>query len=301
MSKLFLFVWLVAACGLTASAQTIGGTIADLQTHQVLPFVNIGIVGRDVGTVSDENGRFALSVQNIASTDTLRLSMVGYSTQIWTLADFLQKHEAQSTIYLTPANIELATVTIHPSHLKTRILGSKTENRAISAGFKINDLGSELGVLIKTKKNPTFVRRFNCFVAHNSYDTLFFRVNIYDAPNGKPTHNLLSQNVFVEKVGFKSGWISIDLSPYTIEVQNDFVVSLEWVKDLDTNVPKDISTREAQRKMRRGEGLSFSVTPFGAPLLYRKASQGNWEKLIAPSVGFNVEVEYWTEEDSRYP
>lgn len=292
MSKLSLFVLLLSTFSIVSFAQTINGTIADLQTKQVLPFVNIGIVGRDVGTVSDENGRFALSVQNIASTDTLRLSMVGYTTQIWVLADFLQKHEAQSTIYLTPANVELATVTIRPHYLKTRILGSETENKAFTAGFKINDLGSELGVLIKTKKTPTFVRRFNCFVAHNSYDTLFFRVNIYDTQNGKPTHNLLSQNVFVEKVGFKSGWISIDLSPYTIEVQNDFVVSLEWVKDLDPNVPKDISTREAQRKMRRGEGLSFSVTPLGAPILYRKASQGTWEKLIAPSIGFNVEVEY---------
>ncbi|MBP6664627.1 MAG: carboxypeptidase-like regulatory domain-containing protein [Chitinophagales bacterium] len=292
MSKLSLFVLLLSTFSIVSFAQTINGTIADLQTKQVLPFVNIGIVGRDVGTVSDENGHFALSVPNIASTDTLRLSMVGYTTQIWVLADFLQKHEAQSTIYLTPANVELATVTIRPRYLKTRILGSETENKAFTAGFKINDLGSELGVLIKTKKTPTFVRRFNCFVAHNSYDTLFFRVNIYDTQNGKPTHNLLSQNVFVEKVGFKSGWISIDLSPYTIEVQNDFVVSLEWVKDLDPNVPKDISTREAQRKMRRGEGLSFSVTPLGAPILYRKASQGTWEKLIAPSIGFNVEVEY---------
>lgn len=292
MSKLSLFVLLLSTFSIVSFAQTINGTIADLQTKQVLPFVNIGIVGRDVGTVSDENGHFALSVPNIASTDTLRLSMVGYTTQIWVLADFLQKHEAQSTIYLTPANVELATVTIRPHYLKTRILGSETENKAFTAGFKINDLGSELGVLIKTKKTPTFVRRFNCFVAHNSYDTLFFRVNIYDTQNGKPTHNLLSQNVFVEKVGFKSGWISIDLSPYTIEVQNDFVVSLEWVKDLDPNVPKDISTREAQRKMRRGEGLSFSVTPLGAPILYRKASQGTWEKLIAPSIGFNVEVEY---------
>lgn len=292
MSKLSLFVLLLSTFSIVSFAQTINGTIADLQTKQVLPFVNIGIVGRDVGTVSDENGHFALSVPNIASTDTLRLSMVGYTTQIWVLADFLQKHEAQSTIYLTPANVELATVTIRPHYLKTRILGSETEDKAFTAGFKINDLGSELGVLIKTKKTPTFVRRFNCFVAHNSYDTLFFRVNIYDTQNGKPTHNLLSQNVFVEKVGFKSGWISIDLSPYTIEVQNDFVVSLEWVKDLDPNVPKDISTREAQRKMRRGEGLSFSVTPLGAPILYRKASQGTWEKLIAPSIGFNVEVEY---------
>ena len=292
MSKLSLFVLLLSTFSIVSFAQTINGTIADLQTKQVLPFVNIGIVGRDVGTVSDENGHFALSVPNIASTDTLRLSMVGYTTQIWVLADFLQKHEAQSTIYLTPANVELATVTIRPHYLKTRILGSETENKAFTAGFKINDLGSELGVLIKTKKTPTFVRRFNCFVAHNSYDTLFFRVNIYDTQNGKPTHNLLSQNVFVEKVGFKSGWISIDLSPYTIEVQNDFVVSLEWVKDLDPNVPKDISTREAQRKMRRGEGLSFSVTPLGAPILYRKASQGTWEKLIAPSIGFNVEVAY---------
>lgn len=292
MSKLSLFVLLLSTFSIVSFAQTINGTIADLQTKQVLPFVNIGIVGRDVGTVSDENGRFALSTVNIASTDTLRLSMVGYSTQIWVLADFLQKYEAQSTIYLTPANVELATVTIRPRYLKTRILGSETENKAFTAGFKINDLGSELGVLIKTKKTPTFVRRFNCFVAHNSYDTLFFRVNIYNARNGKPTDNILLQNVFIEKVGFKSGWISIDLSPYNIEVQNDFVVSLEWIKDLDPNVPKDISTREAQRKMRRGEGLSFSVTPLGAPILYRKASQGTWEKLIAPSVGFNVEVGY---------
>ena len=54
MSKLSLFVLLLSTFSIVSFAQTINGTIADLQTKQVLPFVNIGIVGRDVGTVSDE-------------------------------------------------------------------------------------------------------------------------------------------------------------------------------------------------------------------------------------------------------
>lgn len=291
MSKLiFVIIWFFASMWVV-SAQTISGTIVDLQTHEVLPFVNIGVVGRDVGTVTDENGRFALSAPNAQATDTLRLSMVGYVTQTWVLAAFLQKYTDKSTVYLAPANIKLAAVTILPRNLKKRILGNESENRYMTAAFKINDLGSELGVLIKTKKRPTFVRRFNCFVTHNSYDTLFFRVNIYDTKNGKPTNNLLQQNVFVEQVGFKEGWIHIDLTPYNINVTNDFVISLEWVKDLDANMPKDISDKEARGRLRRGEGLLFSVVPFGAAALYRKASQGSWEKVSGLGVGFNVEVE----------
>lgn len=291
MSKLILvIVWFFASIGVV-SAQTISGTIADFQTHEVLPFVNIGIVGRDIGTVTDENGHFAISAPNALSTDTLRLSMVGYTTQTWALAAFLQKYPDKSTVYLAPANIKLAGVTIRPRNLRKRILGNESENKFMTAAFKINDLGSELGVLIKTKKRPTFVRRFNCFVAHNSYDTLFFRVNIYDTKNGKPTNNILQQNVFVEKVGFKEGWIDIDLTSYNINVTNDFVISLEWVKDLDVDMPKDMSDKEARSRMRRGEGLLFSVVPFGSAALYRKASQGSWEKVTGLGVGFNVEVE----------
>ena len=56
------------------------GQVVDAFTKDPLPFVNIGVLKKELGTVSNEDGFFFLEVPDVYATETLRLSMIGFDT-----------------------------------------------------------------------------------------------------------------------------------------------------------------------------------------------------------------------------
>ena len=79
MNKLVLFS-LVFGCWLQLSAQqTVTGKVADLETNDPLPGVNINVKGSAKGIASDFDGNYSLD--NLSPGDTLVFSFVGFKTQ----------------------------------------------------------------------------------------------------------------------------------------------------------------------------------------------------------------------------
>lgn len=58
------------------SYRKISGQITD--SHSALPYANIGIRGKQVGTISNQNGEFSLTLSSSNQKDTLVVSYVGY-------------------------------------------------------------------------------------------------------------------------------------------------------------------------------------------------------------------------------
>ena len=78
LTLLFTFVFLRWSALLQAQDQTITGQITDLSEGEGLPGVNILVKGSSVGTVTDIDGNYSLSVPLTA--ETLVFSSVGYET-----------------------------------------------------------------------------------------------------------------------------------------------------------------------------------------------------------------------------
>ena len=57
------------------------GTLINSNTGLPLRYVNVGIVSKDVGTVTNQYGEFNLEVENQYLNDSITLSMIGFSTQ----------------------------------------------------------------------------------------------------------------------------------------------------------------------------------------------------------------------------
>jgi hypothetical protein len=74
---------------LFANAQVFEGIVKDAKTNLPLPYVNVGIIGKSVGTVTDSTGRYKLNLAN-HDADSLKLSMIGYAAQTYQVADFLK-------------------------------------------------------------------------------------------------------------------------------------------------------------------------------------------------------------------
>lgn len=267
-NKLFTgILGLIFVCAV-ANAQDIEGTIKDAKTGTALPYVNIGIVGKSIGTVSNDEGKFKLDLKG-STSDTLKLSMIGYKPEVFITGS----HITGKVIALQPDVVNLKEVKVKPKKWKTALLGNQTSSKSASAGFTSNKLGNEIGTIIKIKKSPTLIKHFYANVAMEPRDSVKMRLNFYSVKDGLPDQILNTRNIFVTlKKGQEQ--VSIDLEPYNIIAEDKFVVTLEWIENA------------------KGQGVHFSASFFKGPIIARETSQANWEKVGMFGLGFYVLAEY---------
>jgi hypothetical protein len=266
---LLLAAFVVLSVGVYA--QVIEGIIKDSRTKERLPYVNVGIIGKGIGTVTDNAGAFKITV-NANDADSLKVSMVGYRPKCFLVAD-LKKGTGALSIMLDPNVTALKEVKVYNRNFKEVILGNTTQSKSTNAGFTSNQLGNEIGEIIKIKKSPTRLKRFNAAISREATDSVKLRLNFYSVKDGMPDKILQQQNIFVTVQKGQDN-ISVNLEPYNIVVEDKFFVSLEWIEN------------------SRGPGLIFSASLLSSAIIAREASQANWEKVGLAGVGFNVLAEY---------
>lgn len=251
-----------------AQAQVIEGTVIDAKTSEKLHYVNVGLIGKATGTVTDSAGHFTLTLNN-NGTDSLRLSMIGYVPKTFLIKDY----SGGKTISLSPDNRQLKEVKVYSRQLKQSILGNTTQSKTTDVGFTSSALGNEIGAIIKIKRAPTHLKQFNASMAHPATDSVKLRLNFYSVKHGKPDTILQRQNIFV-MVKKDDDKITVDLEPYHIYVEDKFFVSLEWIEN------------------KTGQGIMFSASLLSGNIVARETSQANWEKIGIIGIGFNVLASY---------
>ena len=74
----FFIILLLLSSNVLLYGQKISGTVLEMNSDKPVEYVNIGIVGRNIGTVSDQNGKYTLDIKSEHHDDTLRFSCIGY-------------------------------------------------------------------------------------------------------------------------------------------------------------------------------------------------------------------------------
>ncbi|WP_299526569.1 carboxypeptidase-like regulatory domain-containing protein [Winogradskyella sp.] len=254
------------------------GSILDRQTNQPLPYVNIGVLNQDIGTVSDLNGKFSLQIREEFKNDTIRISSIGFKPVEVLIRNIIQK-EKSVTYKLEEAVSELDEMVITAKSFKKRTLGNKSKSKFVSTGFSYDQLGAEMGVKINIRKNPTLVDAFNFNISYNRLSAKsIFRLNFYSVKNRKPDINLLKDNILVTIEPKQTGNVTIDLKPYDIVLKDDIIVTLEWV--------------ESKGENNKGEAIFFSLGILNSGTLYKKSSQSKFKKHSSMGVGFNIDVRH---------
>ena len=78
VKRLLLFLTFCMAV-VTLSAQKITGVVTDSETGDPIPYLNVYYDGKELGTVTDADGRYSIALR--PEWRTLAFSMVGYATQ----------------------------------------------------------------------------------------------------------------------------------------------------------------------------------------------------------------------------
>lgn len=269
-TPLFLFAFLLSFTVLNAQ-HILQGRIIDAFTKEPLPFVNIGVLKKELGTVSNEDGFFFLEVPDLFAKETLRFSMIGFDERDFQVADLEAILLSNNTLVLAEQTTFLEEVVLTAEKKwDTRVSGNSTTSKLLITGFTSNQLGNEIALFVKVKKTPAYIDGIQFSVVENIYPEVSFRVNVYSSDYRFPDENILKENIFVT-LKQSEGLISVDLKEYDILVDDDVFISLEWIDE-------DLGS----------EGLWFSAGVFGKSIYARSTSQAEWKKQRGLSLGMSV-------------
>jgi hypothetical protein len=243
-------------------SQSQRGKILSGETNSGIGYVNIGIIGRNIGTVANEAGNFTLILDKIYNDDSLRFSMIGYESKTLPVSQF--NKDSVKYVYLKPVlyNLQEVKIIYHkPREIK---LGTEVVSNDLRSGFAYNDLSSELGIKLHVK-GLVKLEDIDLNVAICTYDSVTYRLNIYQSDNQVDYKNIMTVPVYITFSKDKiNNVITLDLRKYSILIEGNVIIALELYKDL-------------------GEGrLLFHTEYFTGYTYHRKAIEGSW--TAAPGV-----------------
>ena len=138
------------------------GKVIDEKTKEAIPFVNIGVEGKPLGTITDDRGFFSIS--NIKTDNNLVFSCIGYKSKILSF-DELSKIKV---ISLAPQPRELSEVTITGMTAKAIV---KEALKRIKDNYHTSDIYLDISTSIIKEKNDSvfFMRNLSGIYKHRGY------------------------------------------------------------------------------------------------------------------------------------
>ena len=247
--KKIILVYFVLFVQLTANGQIIKGKITD-ENQNPLAYTNIGIVGLNRGTVSNNKGIYEIDISGIENDKIMRISSVGYESVQYKIGDLIAHQTTTLNIELKKKVFLLSEVVVNSKKVEIIFLGSKKKGK-FEWQWSEAIQGAEIGALFKTDY-PVVLERFNFFVKKNFCDSIYYRIRIYDGSNEFPTELINNEDIrFMSSL--KSGWESVDLSDFNIKVNSNFIITLETLDSWTTK-----KKRMAYLSVRKEYGPSYS-------------------------------------------
>jgi len=250
------------------------GIIKNAETDEPIPYVNIGIVKKDKGTVSTDEGKFEFEIPSNLMNDTIKLSSIGYKPKTMLAKDFVAILKTNPIIKLLPEITELDEVVVTNKKLKEKVVGNKTKSKKMKGAFSYAVAGNEVGIKIKIKDSPTYIKKFHVNVVSNTSEKVKFRMNFYNIKDGLPNEKIIKENI-IFSINVKEGDFTLNLEKYDIVVEEDFYATIELLEN-----------------QKEEEEVFFSARLLGNTTAYRYTSQGEWVKLSMIGIGFNYTVKY---------
>jgi hypothetical protein len=309
-----LFVFALPLISFSQST-TIKGVLISLNDKSPIAYANIGILNTPVGTISNDDGTFELSVPEKFKQDEVLFAALGYERRSFRLSELLARQD--NVIALTEQITVLHNVTVKSPKAKPAVL-AELGNQYHNEGSIYADsaaAGSAMALLIENKypayspalRTPYHIREAKLRISHNTFDKFRVRIRFLsvDSLTGLPDKDLVNQNI-IALSGMKKGWLKFDLTRYNIRIsQPSFYLVFEWlIEDSDRLLLLE-QYKEFRRQFPRrvtvdtlevdGEKITFNSwhgfragTSFGSSSVkfsrdnykcfYRGNSYGKWKR-----------------------
>lgn len=259
----------------------LSGIVLIQETAQPLAYANIGIFHHNVGTLSNPDGTFQLTLPQNLQHDTLQLSALGFEKISLPLATIGDKLNIVVRLKERPVKLDAVVVNAKREKNKTFELG----NDSFNGGVLETDTayaGGSTALLIANEgpdfhddlEFPLYVSSASLRVLKNNLPTMKFRVklNEVDPATGTPGADILNTSVIVES-DMRKGWLEFDLSSHDIVVSGPFYVTFEQILDVKDRAAIADGYREFM--IRHPEKLRIDTVEFDGKKQIRKTMTGS--------------------------
>ena len=275
--KYLFFFYFLCALNFSVFAQDqVRGVVIDSDTKETLPFVNIGIINKGVGTVSNFDGKFYLEIDkaNFSNNDILQFSSVGYKTIQFKISEINFNNTLFQKVVMEPEAMQLNEAIVSAKFLKSKkddVVGFSYPSKNKFGYWKGDgSLGAELVTRISVDKKKHYLKDFHFYVNENYSDSVLVRINVYKGGTIYPEDKLLKKNV-TKMIGKSPGMVTVDLKPYNLIVDEDFSIGLELLKVYGKRV-----------------GLVLAADYRPSTSYRRYVSQGQWKTFRGDAMTFYV-------------
>jgi len=240
--KYYIMLIIVLSNNMLLNGQTISGVVSEKGSDIPIMAVSIGIIGKNIGAFTDQNGKYALQITPEYYNDTLRFSCVGYYSYSVKISDFIKLNNWN--VSLEQKTYGLGEVTVSPGKFKQKLLGNTKSPDSMMPLVPT----FEYGIFIRNNKiafiNEVYLNiepasiRHKEYASKNTCDTVLFRITVYNAHKNKFIEDILPQQEFLDpmyvtlseqeiKNKDKRNKITIDLRHHNFVVEGDFLISIE--------------------------------------------------------------------------
>jgi len=261
------------------NSQEITGHVIDSESGEFIQFVNIGVVGTDIGTISELEGAFHLDLSNAADRDTLRFSFIGYKSIDFSI-NKIRENGLPLEIFLEEKIIELDEVIVSSRNLIPIKMGIDRKDcypiplfkKATSripfpqAGYK-----HEIGTLF-TNKQSLYLDSLEFNFTDIQTDTVPLRVNIYVDVDGH-FENILNKPIYIN---FQRNDESqrIDVSYLGLQINRNFLITIENYRRIEEKSLNILANFKSKRNLY--------------PTYYRRNTQSDWISLKYKEKEFGI-------------
>lgn len=260
-------------------SQEINGQVKDGESGEVIPFVNIGVIGKDIGTTSGLDGTFSLDLTKATDQDTLRFSFIGYEPLNLSV-NHIRKNGLPNEISLKEKVIKLREVIVASNRLIPRTLGIRRKDcypipfyKKATSNIPFPQTGyrHEIGTFFANDQ-PLYLDSIQLNFTDIQIDTVALRVNIYVSTEGG-FKSILNKPLYIN---FHTADESqrIDVSYLDLQLESDFLVSIENYGRINNNSLNILANFKAKGKRY--------------PTYYRRNTQSNWIVLKSKSQDFGI-------------
>lgn len=228
MRVLVLGLCLLVSQGVQAQ-NILSGRVLDETTNKALPYVNIGIAGKNVGTLSSADGAFSLTISAENLFERITFSAIGFENRTFTIDSLLQE-KGDLVIRLSQKSIDLGEFIVESKGgFEDVTLGITSLG---SSAFATHDFrrGAQITQLISYRDYPMELIKIRLHI-NSRYSPLSLRMRVFDVDKetGLPGNERLHTNVIHKVKKRKPGWVEVDVSDYGLWMEDDFFVSVEFI------------------------------------------------------------------------
>ena len=253
------------------NGQAIEGRILDSLRNMPLEYVSIGIMNTRYGTITDQKGAFGLEVREVEPESMVRISMIGYKSQIFTLDELLNRN---NVIKLVVEPIAIEEVTVKPFSETYKIGTTRFTRLGNLCGWGGSRFGKghEIGTKLELGDKPVHIRNLHVHVHRQAYDTSWYRLHIRDLKEEEPYKELLTSNIVVA-ITEERGWVELNLDKYNIVVQGEVALTFEWLKVSDINEDRAMKINDRVSS----EYILFNTKKNHGYIYTKWGVEGKWE------------------------